>query len=52
MILYHIFITFSRADKIESKRFKSNKEWIAHLNRLREFAAARRPPPSPLTPVS
>lgn len=51
IILCHIFIMFSREDKIESKRFKSNKEWIAHLNRLRKLAAARRSPPSPLIPV-
>lgn len=46
------FIMFLREGEMESTRFKSNKEWIAHLNRLRELAAARRPPPSPLSIVS
>lgn len=43
---------FLRDSEIEPVRFKSNKEWKAHLDRLTVIAAARRPPPSPLGPVS
>ncbi|XP_025205197.1 testicular haploid expressed gene protein-like [Melanaphis sacchari] len=36
--------------KIVRTHFKSKTEWLAYLEKLKIFGAARRPPPSPLEP--
>jgi len=42
---------FKREEQITPIRFKSKTEWLAYLEKLKIFGAARRPPPSPLEPV-
>lgn len=41
----------NREEKIKRNHFKSKIEWLAYLEKLKIFGAARRPPPSPLAPV-
>lgn len=40
-----------RDEKIEPTRFKNKIEWLAYLEKLKIFGAARRTPPSPLAPI-
>lgn len=50
MLIFYIFMN-KREEKIERKYFKSKIEWLAYMEKLKVFGAARRPPPSPLAPV-